>query len=387
MRGRGWRDDPFAIHLRPRYSRPSSRLPVPGGVSGDIRRRSRDLAPQDRAFVKPARWAPTIEEIAYTDAATEAGVLRDGLSAGASTGDENLFASSRRITARNCSSMAASSMARCDVAGTVARAPRRVGTWASPRRWVGSPCHSPCPWSTSRRPSLRACSGLTSPSPFDGHGPSGQSLSGRAHPYSRSSRTSLFRRGRAPAGGDRAHQPQSAVVHWPHKLIVNHQEFRSHRGVRPGTGSARAQRPRRRGEGNDRCVDRPLVPPSAGGRQDIDRATDHLPAAPDPAVLERLRALGYVRVNSDVGPRLFDREFPCYANEEIGAGPVSPGASEPGSRRWTTPTRRVHEQTLGLTRAAHHEGSTWRYRVPEASPDRLRTIVNHEMVEDPHTRL
>ena len=40
------------------------------------------------------------------------------------------------------------------------------------------------------------------------------------------------------------------------------------------------------------------------------------------------------------------------------------------------------ERALGLYRAEHTEGTTWRYQVPNASPQRLRTIVAHDMVAD-----
>ena len=44
--------------------------------------------------------------------------------------------------------------------------------------------------------------------------------------------------------------------------------------------------------------------------------------------------------------------------------------------------RMTIERSLLLYRAEHREGSTWRYRVPDASPDRLRAIVAHDMVAD-----
>ena len=40
------------------------------------------------------------------------------------------------------------------------------------------------------------------------------------------------------------------------------------------------------------------------------------------------------------------------------------------------------ERALGLYRAEHTEGTTWRYQMPDASPQRLRTIVAHDMVVD-----
>ena len=44
--------------------------------------------------------------------------------------------------------------------------------------------------------------------------------------------------------------------------------------------------------------------------------------------------------------------------------------------------RTMLERALGLYRGEHTEGTTWRYRVPDASPDRLRAIVAHDMVAD-----
>ena len=44
--------------------------------------------------------------------------------------------------------------------------------------------------------------------------------------------------------------------------------------------------------------------------------------------------------------------------------------------------RTMLERALGLYRPEHAEGTTWRYRVPDASPDRLRAIVAHDMVAD-----
>ena len=44
--------------------------------------------------------------------------------------------------------------------------------------------------------------------------------------------------------------------------------------------------------------------------------------------------------------------------------------------------RTILERALGLYRGEHTEGTTWRYRLPDASPDRLRTIVAHDMVAD-----
>ena len=44
--------------------------------------------------------------------------------------------------------------------------------------------------------------------------------------------------------------------------------------------------------------------------------------------------------------------------------------------------RTALERSLGLVSAEHREGSTWRYLVPDVSPQRLEAIVSHEMVAD-----
>ena len=327
-------------------------LPVEDGL--DIRRRSRDLEPQDRAFVAAAYD----EEIAYTDA--QLGVLRDGLAARGmletslliftSDHGEELF--------EHGSFMHGHAMWQ-----ELLHVPFIMwGPGVAPGR-------ESVPVSlVDIAPTVLEWVGLTPPFPFDGHSLWPTLSAGASLP----TRT-LFSE-EIHSGGP---NPQSAVVHWPHKLIVNHQD-----GLIEAFDLAQDPHERTNLAGEARATTDALIAHLCRHQQaaqDIDRATDHLPAAPDPAVLERLRALGYVRVNSDVGPRLFDREFPCYAN--IGAGPII-------QVRWVATLddaqRRAHEHTLGLTRAAHEEGSTWRYRVPEASPDRLSTIVNHEMVEDTH---
>ena len=44
--------------------------------------------------------------------------------------------------------------------------------------------------------------------------------------------------------------------------------------------------------------------------------------------------------------------------------------------------REALEHALRLYRAEHREGSTWRYQVPDVSPDRLRAMVARDMVAD-----
>ena len=44
--------------------------------------------------------------------------------------------------------------------------------------------------------------------------------------------------------------------------------------------------------------------------------------------------------------------------------------------------RTALERALGLYGAEYSEGTTWSYQVPDASPERLREIVAHDMVDD-----
>ena len=319
----------------------------------DIRRRSRDLAPQDRAFVTAAYD----EEIAYTDA--QLGVLRDGLSA-------------RGVLETSLLIFTADHGEELFEHGSFGHGHAMWQELLHVPLIVWGPGIAPGRESVpvslvDIAPTVLEGVGLTSRSPFDGHSLWPTLSEGASLP----TRT-LFSEG-IYSGPN----PQSVVVRWPHKLIVNHQD-----GLIEAFDLAQDPNEHINLAGEARATTDRLIAHLCRHQQtaqDIDQAADRVPVAPDPSVLERLRALGYVRVNTDVGPRMFDREFPCYAN--IGAGPFV-------HVRWVATLddaqRRVHEKTLGFTRAAHHEGATWRYRVPEPSPDRLRAIVNHEMVEDTH---
>ena len=44
--------------------------------------------------------------------------------------------------------------------------------------------------------------------------------------------------------------------------------------------------------------------------------------------------------------------------------------------------RTALERALGLYRVEHSEGTTWSYQISDASPQRLREIVTHDMVDD-----
>ena len=77
-------------------------------------------------------------------------------------------------------------------------------------------------------------------------------------------------------------------------------------------------------------------------------------------------------------------ELPCFREmvddpADINIGPII-------HVRWVETLgdarRTILERALGLYRAEHTEGSTWRYQIPDASPQRLRTIVTHDMVAD-----
>ena len=67
---------------------------------------------------------------------------------------------------------------------------------------------------------------------------------------------------------------------------------------------------------------------------------------------------------------------------------MSAGARSRVHVRWADSVdaalRTTLEQSLGLVRAEHFVETTWRYRLPDPSPDRLHAIVTHEMVEDTH---
>ena len=169
--------------------------------------------------------------------------------------------------------------------------------------------------------------------------------------------------------------PQSAVVRWPHKLVVNHLD-----GLIDVFDLVQDPHERISRAAGTSDIPQTLIADLCRHQrsaEDGGRAPDRTAATPGQDVLERLRSLGYIRVNTETVPQLRDRQFPCYADS--GAGPVV-------HVRWVEALgdteRMALERSLGLYRAEHHEGTTWKYRVPEVSPDRLRAIVAHEMVED-----
>ena len=161
--------------------------------------------------------------------------------------------------------------------------------------------------------------------------------------------------------------PHSAVMRWPHKLVVDHASGRLLR-------FDLAQDPHERHilAGNSRALVADFCRHQLRA-QDSEQA----PATPSQEVTERLRSLGYLRGPATTTSYLEDRQYPCYS--AVGWGAII-------NVRWAETVgdadRAVVERELGLERAEHHTETTWKYRVPDASPDRLRAIVNHAMVED-----
>ena len=163
--------------------------------------------------------------------------------------------------------------------------------------------------------------------------------------------------------------PQSAVIRWPHKLVIDHASGRLRR-------FDLAQDPHERHilAGNSRALVADFC-----RHQLRARDSEQAPATPSQEVTERLRSLGYLRGPATTTSYLEDRQYPCYSDKGSGANI---------NVRWSDSVdaalRTTLEQSLGLVRAEHLVETTWRYRLPDPSPDRLRAIVTHEMVEDTH---
>ena len=86
----------------------------------------------------------------------------------------------------------------------------------------------------------------------------------------------------------------------------------------------------------------------------------------------------------DVSPDRFDAIIAhdmvddTYGFDHCGRRTVrSTSSTCAGSRHLGDDQRTILERALGLYRAVHTEGTTWRYQVPNASPQRLRAIVAH----------
>ena len=100
-------------------------------------------------------------------------------------------------------------------------------------------------------------------------------------------------------------------------------------------------------------------------------------ATPPPLLVFVDTRLDPVGVHPDLG-------LPCYREMADGADGVYVGPVI--HVRWVDnlgdAQRTALERSLGLSRAEHHAGSTWRYQVPDVSPERFDTIVAHDMVDD-----
>ena len=96
-----------------------------------------------------------------------------------------------------------------------------------------------------------------------------------------------------------------------------------------------------------------------------------------PRLLSRARLAAIWRVNTGADQQQIDHRF--YRFGDSGGGPVI-------HVRWVETLEYVQratlERSLGLYRAAHRGGTTWSYRVLDASLQRLRAIVAHDMVAD-----
>ena len=169
------------------------------------------------------------------------------------------------------------------------------------------------------------------------------------------------------AGGTPRSTPKSAVMRWPHKLVIDHASGRLLR-------FDLAQDPHERHilPGNSRALVADFCRHQLRA-QDSEQA----PATPSQEVTERLWTLGYLRGPATTTSFLADRQYPCYA--DAGSGVII-------NVRWSDSVdaalRTTLEQSLGLVRAEHFVETTWRYRLPDPSPDHLRAIVTHAMVED-----
>ena len=96
-----------------------------------------------------------------------------------------------------------------------------------------------------------------------------------------------------------------------------------------------------------------------------------------PRLLSRARLAAIWRVNTGADQRQIDHRF--YRFADSGGGPVV-------HVRWVQnlgdDQRAALERSLGLYQPEHSDGSTWRYQVPDLSPERFDTIVAHDMVDD-----
>ena len=317
-----------------------------------LRNGSHDIAPQDRAFVTAAYD----EEIAYVD--EQLGVLRDGLAA------RGLLETSMIVLTSDHGEEL------FDHGGfehghamwqELLHVPLVV--WAP----GVEPGRETTPVSlVDVAPTVLDSLGIAPPTPFDGI-----SLWPNLTAVEPLPQRPLFAEGMLYGA------PQTAVVNWPHKIIVNHDLGLFDVFDLAGDPLERSSR-----AGNASEPPHPLIADLCRHHrsvQDMARATDRAPAAPGREVLERLRSLGYLRVNTDTAPPRSDHQYPCYADRGLGAVVQIRWVETLGDAQ-----RTALERSLGLERAEHDSGTTWKYRIPDASRSRLRAIVAHEMVEDTH---
>ena len=315
-----------------------------------LRNRSHDIAPQDRAFVVAAYD----EEIAYVD--EQLGVLRDGLA-----GRELLDTSMIVLTSDHGEEL-------FDHGGfehghamwqELIHVPLVV--WAP----GVEPGRESAPVSlVDVMPTVLDTLGIASPTRFDGI-----SLWPNLSAVVPLPDRPLF------AEGIHYGSPQSAVVRWPHKIIVSHQD-----DVIGVFDLERDPHERNDLTVHDRDLPDTLIAELCRHQRMARRVgtfTDREAAEPGQDVIERLRSLGYLRVNTGASRRTLENQFYRFADSDD--GPVV-------HVRWVQnlgdDQRMAFECSLGLHGAEHSAGSTWRYRFPDGSSLRHARVVEHEMVAD-----
>ena len=310
-----------------------------------LRNGSRDIAPQDRAFVTAAYD----EEIAYVD--EQLGVLRDGLAA------RGLLETSMVVLTSDHGEEL------FDHGGfehghamwqELLHVPLVV--WAP----GVEPGRETAPVSlVDVAPTVLDSLGIAPPTPFDGI-----SLWPNLTAVEPLPQRPLF------AEGVLYGAPQTAVVNWPQKMIIDH--AKGERDVYDLEEDPR-ERDSLASESRD------LVAAFCRHLQ-TGEESDRAPVTPSQEVTDQLRSLGYLGGGSAATTSFMEyRQYPCYS--DVGWGSFV-------HVRWADSVdaalRTTLEQSLGLVRAEHLVETTWRYRLPDPSPDRLHAIVNHAMVEDTH---
>ena len=349
----------LVVHLMDPHQSYGASPPFRGTWTGDIGsdftlpianlngRRLEDLLPADRAFV----IAAYDEEIAYVDA--QLGVLRNGLA------DRGVLETSLVIfTADHGEELF--DHGRNDHGHALWQELLHVplvvwGPGIEPGR-------EPTPVSlVDIAPTVLDGMGVASTMPFDGVSLWSTLVAGKSLPS-----RPLF------AEGLHHGLPQSAVVRWPQKMIVHHAE-----GNRDVYDLAEDPHERDNLAGEARALVADLC-----RHQQTGEESDRAPVTPNQDILERLRSLGYLGGGSVATTSFMeDRQYPCYSD-------VGWGAFAFVNVRWADSVdadlRTTLEQSLRLERAEHLVETTWRYRLPDPSPDRLHAIVSHAMVEDTH---